>query len=264
MIRGWSPIYRREVATYFQSASTYIVLGLLFLAVGIFYHQIMVDFTNASAMAEAGGPFGSSPDPPNISVSVIEAIFRSLSAMILFTIPILSMRLLSEERSSGTFELLVTCPVSDWGILLGKYLALMTVGLAIVALSSVYPLVTWYFGKDHGVAPEWPIVVTCYLQLFLIFGAYSAFGLMASSLTESQIVASVTTLVGLLLWNVAGVVTFMDARLHAVVKEFSPMSHTENFVQGLLSTKDVAFYVLASFICLFIAARMLESRRWRL
>ncbi len=137
-------------------------------------------------------------------------------------------------------------------------------GLAIVVLSSVYPLTTWYFGRDHGVAPEWPIVVSCYLQLFLIFGAYSAFGLMASSLTESQIVASVTTLVGLLLWNVAGVVTFMDARLHAVVKEFSPMSHTENFVQGLLSAKDIAFYILAAFICLFIAARMLESRRWRL
>ncbi len=94
--------------------------------------------------------------------------------MILFTIPILSMRLISEERSSGTFELLVTCPVSDWGTLLGKYFALLTVGFVIAVLSSVYPMTTRYLGKDHGVAPEWPIVVACYLQLFLIFGTYGA------------------------------------------------------------------------------------------
>lgn len=264
MIRGWLPIYRREVATYFQSASTWIVLGLLFLAVGIFYHQTMVDFTNDSAMAEAGGPFGAPAEPPNISISVIESVFRSISAMILFTIPILSMRLLAEERSSGTFELLVTCPVADWGILLGKYFALLTVGLFIVVLSSVYPVVTWYFGRAHGVAPDWPIVLACYLQLFLIFGTYAAFGLMASSFTESQIVASVITLVGLLLWNVLGVVTFLNSTLHAIVKELTPMNHTDNFVQGLLTAKDVSFYVLTSFVFLFVAARMLESRRWRI
>lgn len=264
MMRGCGAIYRRELAAFFQSASTYIVLGLLFLAVGIFYHQIMVEFTNDSAMAKAGGPFGSSPDPPNISVEVIETLFRSISAMILFTIPILTMRLLAEERSSGTFELLVTCPVSDWSILLGKFGALLTVGLAIVGLSGIYPLTTWYFGRGHGVAPDWPIVATCAAQLFLMFATYGAFGLMASSLTQSQIVASVITLVGLLLWNVAGSITFTDPLLHVIVKEFSPMNHTENFIAGLFTAKDLAYYAMASFVFLFIAARTLESRRWRI
>jgi ABC-2 type transport system permease protein len=264
MIRGWASIYKRELTTYAQSTSTYIVLGLLFFAVGLFYHQIMVEFSNQSAMAQAGGPFGSTPDPPNISVAVIEATYRSISAMILFTIPILTMRLIAEERSSGTFELLVTCPVADWGILLGKYLALLTLGGLIVLLSSVYPLTTAYFGRGHGVALEWPIVIACYLQLFLIFGVYAAFGLMASSLTQSQIVASVITFVGLLIWNVIGGITFTNPLYHAIVQEFSPINHTENFIEGLLTAKDIVYYGLASFVCLFIAARMLESRRWRI
>lgn len=264
MIRGWWPIYKRELAAYFQSASTYIVLGLLFFAVGIFYHRIMVEFTNLSAMAEAGGPFGSSPDPPNVSIGVIEATYRSISAMILFTIPILTMRLLAEERSSGTFELLATCPVGDWGILLGKYFALITLGALIVGLSSVYPLATEYFGRAHGAGPDWPIVLTCYVQLFLLFSTYAAFGLMASSFSQSQIIASVITLVGLLLWNVIGGFTFTNPVIQSVVREISPANHTEEFIQGLFTAGDFAYYILTSFVCLFIAARTLESRRWRI
>lgn len=264
MIRGWYSIYRREIAAFLQAPSTYIVLGLLFLAVGIFYHQIMVQFTNDSAMAAAGGPFGSSPEPPNISISVIEATFRIISAMILFTIPILTMRLIAEERSTGTFELLVTCPVSDWGILMGKYLALVTVGALIVFLSLIYPLVTYFLGKSAGVAPEWPIVLTCSVQLLLLFATYAAFGLMASSLSQSQIVASVLTLVGLILWNVIGDITVQQETLQKILHEFSPINHTEDFIQGLLAAKDLAYYALSSFACLFVAARMLESRRWRI
>lgn len=262
-MRGMWPIYKRELATYLQSAPTYVVVGLLFLAIGMFFHQLMIEFTEASAMAQAGGPFMTSPEPPNLTLEVIEPVFRSLSAMILFVIPILTMRSIAQERSSGTFEVLMTCPVGDWGVLLGKYLALVTVGFFIVLLSIVYPVAAYVFGRAQGAVPEIPMVVTGLVQLFLIFCAYAAFGLMASSLTTSQVVAAVITLIGLLLWNVVGGWSIAHAGIQAVLQQLSPLNHAENFVQGLLTLKDFVFYVLASFFFLYIASLSLESRRWR-
>lgn len=264
MLNGAGAIYRRELLVYFRSASTYVVLGLLFLIVGIIYHQLMVQFTEDSAMAAAGGPFMSSEDPPNITVAVIEEVFRIIAGMMIFTLPVLSMRLLAAEKSSGTFEVLVTCPVSDWAVLLGKYAALVTVGLAIVALSSVYPLCTYLFGWGHGALPELRVVISCAVLLVLLFATYGAFGLMASALTESQVIASIVTLVGLLVWNIVGSIEFDNPALLEFAKAVSPLGHSENFLQGLLSSADLAFYFLVSFCCLFVAARILEARRWRI
>jgi len=264
MLNGTGAIYRRELSVYFRSASTYVVLGLLFLVVGIIYHQLMDKFTLDSAMAAAGGPFMTSPDPPNITVAVIEGIFEIIAGMMIFTTPVLSMRLLSAEKSSGTFEVLVTCPISDWAALLGKYAALVTLGLVIVSLSSIYPLSTFFFGRNHGAIPELPVVLSCALLLLLLFSTYGAFGLMASALTQSQVIASVVTLVGLLIWNMIGAMEFGDPALLNFVKAISPLGHSENFLRGLFSSIDLAFFVLASFSCLFLAARILEARRWRI
>lgn len=263
MFSGLWPIYKREVRTFFRSASTYIILGLLFLIVGAIYHTVMFEFVNDSAMAAAGGPFNAPTEAPNITTAVIENIFNVLSVMILFTMPILSMGLIASERSTGTFEVLVTCPTSDWGILLGKYFALVTVGALIVALSSVYPAATFFLGRAQGALPELPVVIACTIGLFLIFATYAAFGLMASSFTRSQMTASILTLVGLLLWNSLAEFQIGDHAVQQVLNELSAARHTQNFTAGLLSVSDFAFYLLASFVFLFVAARMLEARRWR-
>ena len=264
MFAGFWAIYKRELKAFAQSSSTYIVLGLLFLIVGLFYHQIMVQFVNDSAMAQAGGPFGSPTEAPNVTVFVVQDLFRLISAMILFTIPVLTMRLIAAERSRGTFEVLVTCPVGDWSIILGKYFALVTVGVALVVLSSVYPLTIYLFGRSQGAVPELPIVISCYLGLILIFSTYAAFGLMASSFTESQATAAVVTLIGLLLWNSIGEFSIPDQRIQRIVSQLSAANHTEPFLTGLLTGRDIAFFVLTSFAFLFAAARVLEARRWRI
>jgi ABC-2 type transport system permease protein len=171
----------------------------------------------------------------------------------------------AEEKSRGTFELVVTCPVGDWSILMGKYLALLTVGLAIVVLSGAYPLITWAAGRSNGSFPELPIVVSCWTGLFLIFASYAAFGLMASAFTENQISAGVITLIGLILWNLLGVWQ-MDNHpgLRAILQEMTASEHTENFINGVLLLKDFAFYILSSFTFLFIASKTLDARRWRI
>jgi ABC-2 type transport system permease protein len=263
MLRFW-PIYKRETKTYFQSPSTYIVLALFFLITGLIFHDFMVFFSNLSFTAGRPSPFAPPTNAPNIT-ELIRNVFQVLASLIMFTIPLLSMRLVAEEKGRGTFELLVTCPVGDWAILLGKYFALLTVGLAMVALSGVYPLITWWAGRANESFPEMPIVVSCWLALFLIFAAYSAFGVMASSLTENQITAGVITLIGLILWNVLGAFQMDNyPRVHNVLLELAAQKHTENFINGVLMLKDFAFYLLAAFTFLFIAGKTLDARRWRI
>ena len=259
------PVYRREVKTFFQSPSTYIVLALLFLVVGSIFHDVMLIFSKASAAAQQpAGMFGMQQQAPNVTDFVVRQIFQIMVSLVLFTIPMLSMRLVADEKSRGTFELLVTCPISDWAILLGKYFALLTVGLVIVVISAIFPVAVWWAGRVNEVGPEWPIVISCWIGLFLIFAAYGAFGVMASSFTDNQVTASIITLIGLILWNVVGSFQMESLpQVRTILQEVTAAGHTESFIQGALTLKDFAFYILASFLFLFIASKTLDARRWR-
>ena len=264
MLSFW-PIYKRELKTYFQSPSTFVVLALLFLIIGMIFQDITRVFSIQSEMAGQGGMFGQMRQAPNVTESVIRPVFHLMVALIMFTIPLLSMRLVAEERSRGTFELLVTCPISDWAILLGKYFALVTVGLVMVLLSAVYPIIIWWAGRANGSVPELPIVLSCWMGMLLIFAAYAAFGVMASSFTDNQITAGVITLIGLILWSVLGYFQLQDyPKFREILSEFTTQPHTENFLRGVLMLKDFAFYILASFLFLFIASKTLDARRWRI
>lgn len=263
MIFGFWPIYKRELRAFLQSSSTYVVLGLLFLVVGAIFHLMLTQFVNDSAMAAAGGPFNTPDEAPNVTVTLIGGTFQVVTAMIMFIVPVLTMRLIASEKSSGTFELLVTCPISDWNILIGKFLALVTVGFGLLVLCSVYPATVYLVGESQGAAPEPAVVAACFAGLVLIFATYSAFGLMASAMTDSQVTAAIVTLVGLLLWNSIAEFNMPNEQIQAIANEISAAKHTENFISGFITLRDLAFYAFATFICLFIAARTLEARRWR-
>lgn len=261
---GFWPVYKREFKTYFQSPSTYVVMALLFLILGVIFQDIMFLFSRLSLSAGQMNMWGQSNPAPNATEFIVRNVFQIMVSLILFTIPLLSMRLIADEKSRGTFELLVTCPISDWAILLGKYLALVSVGVIIIALSALYPAIVWMAGKANGSAPEWPIVISSWIGLVLIFAAYAAFGLMASSFTENQITAAVVTLIGLILWNVLGSFQVEShPLLRDILQELAAAKHTDNFIKGVLMLKDFAFYLLASFLFLFIASKTLEARRWR-
>ena len=264
MFDFWS-VYKRELKTYLQSPSTYVVIALFFLYIGREFQDSMFRFSIDSSMAGQQNYFGQVMPSPDVTQAVIRRLFGAIFFVILFTIPLLSMRLIAEERSRGTFELLVTSPISDWAILLGKYFALVTIGLLIIGFSVLYPLIVWWAGSSNQSAPEWPVVISCWIGLFLIFATYAAFGLMASSFTENQITAGVITLIGLLLWFLLGIGQgFQDyPQLANILREFSAISHVENFVKGVLVLKDFAFFILASFLFLFIASKTLDARRWR-
>jgi len=260
------PVYKREVKAFFQSPSTYVVLALFFLIVGLIFSLQMIEFSAASSQAGQMEMTGRMSQAPNVTEWIIRGSFGVMSSIIMFTIPLLAMRLVAEEKSRGTFELLVTCPIGDWSILLGKYFALLTVGLGIVLLSAVFPAIVWWAGRANQSYPEWPVVLSCWVGLFLIFATYAAFGLMASSFTESQITAAIITLIGLILWFIIGGVSNMLSGypvLQKIMQEVSAQQHTENFNKGVLLLKDFGFYILSSFLFLFIASKTLDARRWR-
>jgi ABC-2 type transport system permease protein len=262
---GFWPIYKRELKTYLQSPSTYVVLALLFVFVGLDFKTAMSMFSQYCQQADQmSAMYGMQRETPNVTQFVVRNTFSLLNMLVLFIVPLLSMRLVSEEKSRGTFELLVTCPISDWAIVIGKYLALFTLGLGIIALSGIYPVIVWWVGNANHVGPEWPIVFSCWLGLILIFASYSAFGVMASAMTENQITSGIITLIGLLLWFVVGVLPIENQTLQAIVKEVAISPHVENFVKGVLQLKDLVFYILTSFLFLFIATKTLDARRWRL
>lgn len=264
MFNFW-PIYKREVKTYFQSASTWVAMGLIFLVTGIAFFLMMYGFSMESARAQQMAMFGQPGQGPNVTEFVIRGIFGWMTMIFIFTTPMLTMRLISEEKSRGTFELLVTCPIGDWAILLGKYFALLTVGLVIILISAVFPFLVAYIGKANQVAPEWPVVASCWTGLLLIFAAFSAFGLMASSFTENQLIAAVFTLLGIMLWHFLGSFSLEGhPQLQEALMEISAVRHIDNFNKGVLMLKDFVFYILASYLFLFVASKTLEARRWRI
>lgn len=255
---GFWPIYKRELKNYATSMGTYVIAAMLLLVVGAIYHALLTGFVAECELARK-----SLDEPPNITVAVIQATNEAFSGLLLFIAPILSMRLIASERSSGTFETLITCPVGDWGLLLGKQLALMTLGAVVVALSLVYPLATWWLGRKYEAAPEPAVVLSGVVGLTLIFGSYAAFGVMASALTRSQIVAGTITLMGLLAWNIVGDLPNGHPALRTLLPAISAAGRARNLIGGLLTVGDAAFFCATIFIFLFVAARALESRHWR-
>ncbi len=265
---GFWPIYKKELKAYMQSPSTYVVLALIFLMAGYLFQDIFRGFSMQCQMSQQYAMMGQQREAPNITAVVIRGIFGVLNFIVLFSVPMLAMRLISEEKSRGTFELLVTCPISDWAIVMGKYLALLTIGVFIIVISAIYPFMVWWIGRSpnpvDSIAPEWPIVFSCWVGLFLLYATYSAFGVMASAMSENQISAGIITLIGLLLWYFMGEYAPENATAKSILQEVAISQHIENFIKGIILFKDFAFYILVSFLFLFIGTKTLDARRWRL
>ena len=252
------PIYKRELRAYFQNPGVYVTLAI-FLGVSslfIFSHvNAFADLCMRRQMMQQ--QFGM--QPLNFTEFVVKGSFGLISFLLIFVVPLLTMRLFAEEKKTGTFELLSTCPVTDWGMVIGKYLAAVTILVVFFILSLVYPVTFGLVGEA-----EWPIVMTSYLALLLLGMAYVALGLFASSLTQNQIIAAVVTFFALLAFFFVGDLGIGRASgLDKVLGGFSLLKHSDPMIQGTIKSEDVAYFVLFSAGFLFLTNYVLESRRWR-
>jgi ABC-2 type transport system permease protein len=254
-VRVW-PIFKKELRLYFTSPVAWVILTIFLLISGYFFYSIFAFFTLASMQSAMNPQFAREL---NVTDSVMRPLFSNLSVILLLLMPLLTMRLFAEERRSGTIELLLTYPVRDGAVLLGKYLAAFALYAVMLALTLAYPAIVIYFAHL-----EWGPLVTGYLGLLLMGATFIAVGVLASSLTENQIVAAVGTFgVLLLFWVVGWSAEYVGGTWGQVLSHLSLLEHYDSFARGVLDTKDILYYVNFTIVALFLSLRSLEARRWK-
>jgi gliding motility-associated transport system permease protein len=234
-------IAHKELRSYFASPIAYIVIGFFALLFGWFYIGILDWFVRQGLQ----GQMGMGPTSANVNQQMIR--------------PLITMRTYAEEKRSGTIELLLTSPLTDLEIVLGKFLGALGLYAVMVALTLIHFGLLFAFGK-----PEWKPLATAYLGLLLFGGCFIALGLFISSLTKNQIVAGAATFgVFLLLWVVDWIGESMGPTGQAILKYLSMTEHLEDFVKGVIDTKHLVYYLSFIAFGLFLTVRSVDTERWR-
>jgi ABC-2 type transport system permease protein len=249
-------IASKELRSYFASPIAYAVIGFFALAFGFMFYSFLRFFAMQSLrMGQMGGG-----GPVNLNQMMIRPLIMQISVIVLFMLPMVTMRTYSEEKRSGTIELLLTSPITDVQIILGKFLGALGLyaSMLLVTLPSV--LILFWFGN-----PDWKPVVTSYLGLLLLGSSFIAFGLFISSTTKNQIVAGVLTFVLLLmLLLVSWMKEFVTGTIWTeVVSALSIFEHFDDFSKGVLDTRHVVYYLSVITFGLFLTSRSVDSERWR-
>jgi len=230
----------KEIQIYFSSPTAYIV-AMIFLALASFF--FVRDLSN---------PF------PQASMS---SFFQGATIILILLAPTLTMRLLAEEQKLGTIELLLTSPVRDWEVVVGKYLASLVFLMGTI-IPTVYYVILLAIFADPDPGPIW----AGYLGLVLYGAAALSVGLLTSTLTNNQIIAAVVAM-GILLMlffaNLAANIFEPSGLAATIITEVGMQSHFEDFERGVIDTKNIAYYLLVTTFFIFVSIRALESRRWR-
>ena len=249
-------ITKKELGSYFSSPIAYVVIFGFQLLFGFFYYNLIWWF-NAQAMQMAQDPYYA--QQANINQMVYSPLFHNMSVILILVVPLLTMRILAEEKKIGTEELLFTSPVSIGQIILGKYLASLIVLAVMLGLTAALSLFAFAYGN-----PELAPWLVGYLGLFLMGATFIAIGLFFSSMTDNQIVAGFLTFCALLLLLVLNWVTASGSGTwQSVLGYLSFSQHFEDMTRGILDTKDLVYYLSFSFFGLFLTHSVIQSRRWR-
>jgi ABC-2 type transport system permease protein len=248
-------IWQKELRSYFVSPIAYLLLAMFAVIFGFFFWNIVGYFVFTGMESQMRGEMF----PMNINEQVIRPLLSNVGVIGLFFIPMITMRLFSEEKRSGTIELLVTSPVRDGEIILGKWLAALSLYSVLLLLTALNFVFLFKYGN-----PDWKPLAIGYLGLLLQAGALLAIGMFISTLTKNQIIAGAATFgVCLLLWVLEWVSGYETATWAQVLSYISVVTHIGSFSKGLLDSKDAVYYVSLTFLGIFFTARSLESLRWR-
>jgi ABC-2 type transport system permease protein len=222
---------------------------------GWFYWNMLGAFVFYSMASQMRGEMM----PMNVNEQIIRGLLGNMNVVGLFFIPVITMRLFAEEKRNGTIELLVTSPIRDVEVILGKWLAAVALYAGMLLLTGLNFAFVFKYGN-----PDWKPLALGYLGLLLQAAALLALGTFISSLTKNQIVAGAATFGVCLLVFVLGWASGYETSTWAQVLSYmSVTTHMESFAKGVLDSKDAVYYVSVIFLGLFLTARSLESLRWR-
>jgi ABC-2 type transport system permease protein len=237
-------IAKREFRSYFDSPIAYVVICLTFLGLGGMFFMYRGGFWQVD-QASVGGVFEWVP-----------------LGLALLVVPVVTMRLLAEERRSGTLEMLITLPVRDSDVIVGKYLGALGLILTVVLATLAYPMVMFKWPWNLGPL-DWQAVLAGYFGLVLFAAAAVAIGLLITALTESQAIAFFITFFVLgVLWFLGGIASALGGGLGTVLQYLSFDTRLDGFSRGLIDTRDVVFFLTVTAVALMVAFRALERRKW--
>jgi ABC-2 type transport system permease protein len=243
----------KELRSYFASPIGYVITGLFAVLFGWIFYAYLSYFVRSSEQMMMGG------GAPNVNQQMISGLLQTTATIILFVMPMITMRTYSEEKRSGTIELLLTSPVSDVQIILGKFFGAMGLYAAMLAVTVLYISILFFLGN-----PEWKPVIAGYLGLLLMGGCFIAVGLLVSSLTKNQIVAGIATFaVFLFLWVINWIGESAGPTGREIVTYISITDHFSDFARGVIDTKHLVYYVSFITFGLFLTAKSVDSERWR-
>jgi len=248
-------IYKRDLKGYFFSPIAYVVIGLFLLVNGIFFYVLLSSFLEYSyaVMIQRQGY------PINVNLLMIRPFFQNMSVIVLFVIPMITMRSFSEEKKSGTMELLLTSPVTNWQLILGKFLASFTLYFVMVVVTFLFMVFLLIWGNPSLV----PILIS-YLGILLMGLVLVALGNFISSLTENQIVAAVGTFgATMFLWVIGFAGDFAGKVFGEIFKYLSIVNHFDDFSKGVFDTNHLVYYLSLTFLMLFFTYQSIESSKWR-
>jgi ABC-2 type transport system permease protein len=244
----------KELRGYFVSPIAYVVIGLFAVLFGVFYVS-SINFMVQVSM----GQFGmGGPQVVNINEYMIRPLFGNTAIVLLMMLPMLTMRSFAEEKRSGTIELLLTSPLTDVEIILGKFLGAMALYALMLSLTLIHIGVLFWYGE-----PEWAPVLSGYLGLLLMGGSFISIGLAISSMTKNQIVAGVATFAVLLLfWVINWIGDAAGPTTQSVLAYLSILEHFDDFSKGVIDTTHVTYYISFITLGLFLTAKSMDMERW--
>lgn len=248
-------IAAKELRTYLVSPMAWVVATIFLLVTGLLFYNVITWYSMQSfQMLQYQGPTAQ----VSINRLVFEPVFHNVAVTMLLLVPMVTMRLIAEEKKNRTTQLLFTSPVRLGEVVFGKYLAAVALLAGILLLTLYMPLMVWAYGTI-----DWGPIFAAYLGLVLLIATFVAFGLFASSLTENQIVSAVVTFGVLLVFWLLGWAAQLGGDFAKVFEHLSIITHLDGFVRGVVEVKDVAYYLSASAFGLFLTHRVLDSNRWR-
>jgi ABC-2 type transport system permease protein len=245
----------KELRSYFVSPVAWVLMGIFAFIFGYFYVNYVDYFARMSTQAG----FGGAPPDANINMALIRPLLSNASVLILFLLPMVTMRTYAEEKRSGTIELLLTSPLRDTDIVFGKFLGAVGLYMALLGVTFVYMLALFWYGD-----PEWRPLISGYLGLLLLGSCFIAMGLFISSTTKNQMVAGAATFVFFLFfWIINWMAESAGPTIGPLLSYLSITQHFDDFGKGVIDTKHLIFYLSFISFGLFLTLKSVETERWR-
>jgi ABC-2 type transport system permease protein len=250
-------VYNKEMRYYFKSITAYISIAVFLAISGYFFSSLFKYYNFMSLQMKKTSEAAASL---NLIDSLMRPLFNNMSIILLLLLPLLTMRLFSEEKKEGTYELLLTYPVRDTTMIAGKFLSALTIFVLMLAGTALYPILLAIFAD-----PEPGPILSGYLGLFLMGSSFIGVGIFFSSLSDNQLISGTMTFGMVLFLLIIGwLAPLADSALFRFIAQLSLLYHFNPFAKGIINLSDITYYLLLTFFFLYLCRKSLYYDRWRM